>query len=393
MSHWRVNSYGYPNPFSSDKDAQKAWQILLSFYDCTSYSEVKRYWESPSAPFSLSKNSVESRKASFEEFGLLYVLSGSNSIHITPAGHQLRAAVEGARQQEFAWIGLSLLLRYPLRGPRPQRWRSVAPEQERSDLLLYWFIYAAMRELSNYLWWSELARVLCMVFRVADAAQAIDTIRELRSGRRPLETLRSPAVDQQGQDRASLYNVLNQVMVHTGLDYMLLDKDTNEGLYPGDRTRFTIRNEWLPLIDRALGDTVDGVECNNQTQFISRMPIAPSFEGDEQAYFDYLGAPVSLDATSTREYGTTTLGGGTVSLLRAGIHFTRRSAQEITGSISQLCRLAREQRVVVSDELSYTYIVENKRRSDSNEIIVTLRRARRITDQAYVRSLLEENRE
>ncbi|HMN15372.1 MAG TPA: hypothetical protein PKD55_23895, partial [Bellilinea sp.] len=150
LDYWRVNSYGYPCYFSESEKSLEAWTTLLSFFDFAQYDALKQYWASPSAPRRLSSHAVESWKATFEEFGLLYVESGSNRITITPAGLQLREAAERNDQTEFAWIGLNLLLRYPLRGPR----RPKSEAHKDSDLLLYRFWYAALLDLDGYIWWT-----------------------------------------------------------------------------------------------------------------------------------------------------------------------------------------------------------------------------------------------
>ena len=40
---WRVNSYGYPNPFNPDAKSQEAWATFHSFYDSDqgSYSSLR----------------------------------------------------------------------------------------------------------------------------------------------------------------------------------------------------------------------------------------------------------------------------------------------------------------------------------------------------------------
>src|SRR5947207_993183 len=104
LDYWRVNSYGYPNPFSSSQNARQAWETFLSFFDFSSYRKLKEFWESGDAGRLLDSHAVESWKATFEEFGLLYVLSRTNEIQITPAGIQFREAAEARDQDEFGWI-------------------------------------------------------------------------------------------------------------------------------------------------------------------------------------------------------------------------------------------------------------------------------------------------
>src|ERR1700730_9074622 len=102
---WRVNSYGYPNPFNSDPNSQAAWGMFRSFcdHDNAPYASLKAFWDSSAAPRKVSSNSVESRKAAFEEFGLVYVISGSNTVKITPAGKQFLEAAERRNEQDFVW--------------------------------------------------------------------------------------------------------------------------------------------------------------------------------------------------------------------------------------------------------------------------------------------------
>ena len=113
----------------------------------TSYKTVKENWSNDSAR-PIKSSGVESWKAAFEEFGLLYVLSGTDQIVVTPGGKQLIKAYEDSDRREFAWVGLNLLLRYPLRGKTERQ--SYGSEFDNSDLLLYWFIFAALIELEGF---------------------------------------------------------------------------------------------------------------------------------------------------------------------------------------------------------------------------------------------------
>ena len=177
LDYWRLQSYGYPNPFSNSKNAKDAWQVFLMFINQSdgSYSSLRAHWVSTKGK---KASGVESWKAAFEEFGLLYVLSGSSQITITPAGRQFYAAAVSENEEEFLWIGLNLLLRYPLQGPPRGKPRNEA--RGSSDLLLYRFVYSATRDLGDYLWWTELTRVLCRVFSTSEAKDAVDAVRYLR---------------------------------------------------------------------------------------------------------------------------------------------------------------------------------------------------------------------
>src|SRR5258707_795654 len=141
---WRVNSYGYPNPFNLDAKSQEAWATFRSFHehDNAAYSSLKQFWNSNSAPRRINSHTVESWKAAFEEFGLLYVISRSNIVTITPAGKQFLEAAVQQSESDFVWIGLNLLCRYPVQGPPRGRDKSAA--HGKADVLLYRFLYSAM---------------------------------------------------------------------------------------------------------------------------------------------------------------------------------------------------------------------------------------------------------
>ncbi len=378
---WRVNSYGYPNPFSTNETAQQAWDTLLSFFQFNSYAGLKNYWFSTNAPRRISPHSVESWKATFEEYGLLYVLSGSDDIRITPAGHQFKAAGEAGNVAEFSWIGLSLLLRYPLRSPRRERQAAAAT----SDLLPYWFLYAAIRELQGYVWWTEIERVLCSVFRVSEAQGAIEDVRRLRAGTADIDDF--PITQTQG----GLYNSLNQVIVHAGMYYLLLGKSSDTSIYgTGQKNRrHVILPDALSLIDIALNVNTGSLDCDGDVSFVSRMPQAPVFPY-EQAYFDYLGATVpDLGTFSNAAQPSILISGSSVAILKPETHYTVQSPTQIIGPISRLCRLGRGQRIILGHSLGRSFIVENKTRHGASEIVVTVRRAVPITNQQMVQDILE----
>lgn len=283
--YWRVNSYGYPCYFSDGRNSQEAWSTLLTFYDFNKYDELKAYWASSAAPRRLSPQAVESWKATFEEFGLLYVLSRSNQITISPAGFQIREAFERDDRKEFAWIGLNLLLRYPLRGPRKPK----SNNHSTSDLLPYRFLYSAMLELDGYIWWTELERVLCRVFLTEDCEAAVHDVLQLRSDPELLSKLTLPAKKRQG----GFYNSLNQVAVHSSMNHLLWGTDTTASPYGvGEPSRkHFIQGAWRDSILHALllnSGYSDISSCNRLLDCIKVAPKLPS----EAEYFEYLGEKV-----------------------------------------------------------------------------------------------------
>ncbi len=386
MPTWSVNSYSYPNPFQSSNAARGSWDMFESFTQSPSYGSIKTLWEShPSRP--VQPHAVESWKATFEEFGLLYVLSGTDDVVITSGGHQLIAAAAADDEREFAWVGLNLLLRYPLRGKAGRRSRGEG--FDRSDLLLYWFLHAALVELDGF-WQQELFRSLAHVFRRQDAASAVDLVREFRSGSADIQHHPDPSSARTG----GVYNALNQVLVHGSLNHMLFTSTKEDSRYfPGTRENWWyLRDEFRDLIELALGGQVQPLPagCATQASLMQRMPSAPS-PPDEQTYFDYVGAevPSLANAQASAEAAAAPIveyGGEVVFLLTEGRHFTRVDDRQIVGPVHALCVLALERRVIVSDDLQRTCMVEHKELT-GNEIVVRLRPARPILDHDYVAAL------
>jgi hypothetical protein len=382
LDFWRVNSYGYPCYFIQDAKAQQAWTTLVSFYEFKRYTDLKKFWDSSKAPRRLNSHAVESWKATFEEVGLLYVLSGSNEITITPAGQQFRDAADKNDKDEFAWIGLSLLFRYPLRGPR----RPKSKAHEDADLLLYRFLYAAMRDLNDYFWWTELERILCTVFHTAEAEKAVADVKLLRADPTLVKAFPLPAPKRKG----GFYNSLNQVAVHASMNHLLLRQDNDSEHYGGAeiKRRHLIDKDWLVPINAALGGYATSPACGGNTAFVVRLPTAPYFS-DEQSYFEYVGSkvpPISSTMTAT-PIKKLEISGQTVFVLPSR-SYKSISTTEIQGAAASLCALAKGHRVILSHVLNWTYRVQGKELIGHDRVRVTLRQARPITDREPILQLL-----
>lgn len=381
---WRVNSYGYPCFFSESAKAQEAWSTLLSFFEYSQYDLLKEYWSSPMAPRKLSSHAVESWKATFEEFGILFVESRSNLITITPAGNQLIEAAHNNDKDEFAWIGLNLLLRYPLRGPR----RPKSSAHEDADLLIYRFLYSALLDLDNYLWWTELEYILCRVFQTLDAKDAIDDVIHLRKQPELLSHLDLPAAQKKG----AFYNSLNQVAVHAGMNHLILGSEELASPYGDEQSgrRQFIQHDWIGMIRKSLSSNGNSDQCATGGFAISRLPAAPKFQ-DEREYFDYLGAPViSMLSKAGGSLDSVFLQGEQVYFLTEKESHFLVYQKYISGHVASLCQLARGQRIVLSYDEAWTYIVEEKELLDANTVKVKIRRARPISNVHVIRSLRGE---
>ena len=383
MTTWRVNSYGYPNPFGGAR-SREAWEMFLSFTQHASYAALKDRWEhGPEHP--VSPNSVESRKATFEEFGLVYVLAGIDEVHVTPGGYQLLDAAAAGDEQSFAWTGLNLILRYPLSGVPGRRSRGDLFHE--SDLLLYRALHALFLDLDGYIWQSEFFRVIARAFSRQELATALEEVRRLRLTPGDMGAHPDPG-------GGATYNALNQVMVHGSLNHMLFTSERLQSPYfPGDKeNRWYLVDEYRNVIDLALGAGHAAIPagCLVHASHIDRLPAAPSIL-DEAEYFDYLGAevtPLNEAATTTLGAPAVAYGGETVYLLTVGVHCDREGSGLVRGPVAVLCALAPGQRVILSDDLERTHIVDGKQLA-GDAVEVAIHPARPIHDPEYVARLFE----
>jgi hypothetical protein len=375
-NYWRVASYGYPNPFGS-KLALRSWAIFISFVNNGSYKAVKDHWLSQESAERLSAHAVESRKSSFEEFGLLYVLSGSDRIVITPGGRQLLAAAESGSQQQFAWVAVNLLMRFPLQGPP----RSKVTSNAASDFPIYNFLYAAFCELQNFVWFEELIRVLGRVTSLPEAQEAIELVRNLRTGAATTDNL--PAMPDL---KGAYYNSMNQVLNHIGIAGLILSSERSSSPYRSELHRKdTLLSSYSELVRLAIGE--GGVnraddDCAGSDQFIGRMPVVPIFH-DEDQYFAYLGAPVP-DMHAARIAVEESLpqvlfGQENVSVLTEHVHY-ETGDNAIIGEVATLCRVSRGQRLLLSHDAEWTYKVRDKQRIEGGKIQVQIVRSKPISN-------------
>ena len=382
---WIVNSYGYPNPFG-DTHGKQAWLTLESFARERSYSGLKKYWASSQAPRKLDHAAVESWKATFEEFGLLYVFSGTDEIVFTPGGKELLAAATAGDRVLFAWVGLSLLLRYPLRGAR----RSKGDSHSKSDILIYRFLYAVALELDGKIWWSELSRVLCTVFQTGNAQAAVEAIRKLRATPGEIHKYPIPVPNEKG----GFYNSLNQVMVHMGMYYLLIGKTSEKSPYgfSAKENCYTIRPEYSEMIRRALGgSTLPSCESPNEG-FVRRLPAAPPVFAAEQEYLAYISAPIPPVAAypEPAPFPEVPYSGLMVPILFADKHYKESAGGSIAGSADPLCRLMKGQRLILDHDLTRTYIITAKRLIEFGKIELVIRPGKPITDPSFIREIMEK---
>jgi hypothetical protein len=368
MANWNIQSISYPNPFG---ERETEWAKLEEFVEFESYAQAR---EVLTPPEHKKTTVVETMKAAYESFGLLWV--DGDTIRVTPGGRQYIDAVREGNEKEAAWIGLNLLLRCPLTGPRG-KW---VPRD--SDLPIYWGILAVMLEAGGELYWEELGRALAWVTAREDLRQAVDTIEALRDGSLSLSEVEAPGDHHHGD----LYNRLNMAMYHIGLGRMLTEK-VNDDRYVGQGGKprvDRIRGGWQrQLIETALGGaSCDGLPTGG---WVDRVPAALDAAEVEER-FAILGAAVPPPQSATK-VASTRLGGDMTWMVDPAQ--VTVAEMRITGPPTVMCGMAAGHRVALRGEGQRTFIVKDKQLAGEG-VQIDLRPARRISDPARVEKAFEE---
>tara|TARA_Y100000310_G_scaffold249848_1_gene255987 strand:+ start:320 stop:928 length:609 start_codon:yes stop_codon:yes gene_type:complete len=126
----------------------------------------------------------------------------------------------------------------------------------------------------------------------------------------------------------------------------------------------------------------------------STCPVCDGKPGfaDERAYFDYLDAPVAQRPVADHDLEYVSIEDSPVAFLRQGTHYELRAANTLSGRMRPLCQLRTTQRVILSHDLQWSYLVQAKRRTGADTLEVDLRRGRPISNPGPLRRYLKERR-
>jgi hypothetical protein len=157
---WKTSFVGFPNFFSGNTAAHELADFFRLVAEAVnrgiSYRDLKT---EARHTFAISPHQTETKKAAFQEFGLCYVIPGSNVISLTPAGDQLYSlardpVVAGTERRKTLLLLCRCLSRFQFRNPFPagvnKQWA------ESTDVLPYLSAYYALMKLDGLITASEL---------------------------------------------------------------------------------------------------------------------------------------------------------------------------------------------------------------------------------------------
>ncbi|MFC1462142.1 HNH endonuclease [Verrucomicrobiota bacterium] len=231
---WFTSYIGYPNFFKKSGNSHELARFFVKFakaaLEGASYPDAKELFPE------LDHAQVETKKAAFQEYGLLFVVPRSNRIVLTPAGLQLYhyckkpSEIEKNRRQ----IALTLtraLARYQFNNPLPVGGNRGRPRAEMTDVLPYLLCYFLLMKLGGVLTVSELRGVIFGIRKTKDLHKAGAAIAARRKTGKPF-----PALPSLPSNRGTANNLKIYFMSHLTLDGELMDVANVFAFYGKEQT-------------------------------------------------------------------------------------------------------------------------------------------------------------
>ncbi len=248
---WFTSFIGYPNFF---KNQGRGYELAESFLKLAQASlSGKSYTEAKSLFPYLDHAQVETKKAAFQEFGLLYVVPRSDTIALTPLGRQIYdwCSDSGAREDNRREILLALsraLTKYQFNNPLPVGGTHYRERAESSDVLPYLACYYLMLKLDGLITINELRGAIFGLQYMAELRNLEQIIRDHRQTKTPFSDL--PALP---LNRGTANNLKIYFMSHFSLDGEII-KDTTANLYDRAEQAYVMTQLGYEIIESVMNE-------------------------------------------------------------------------------------------------------------------------------------------
>jgi hypothetical protein len=221
---WFTSFIGYPNFLKKQGRSYELGQAFITFVEAAKGG--KTYSESKDLFPDLDHAQVETKKAAFQEFGLLYVVPRSNIITPTPLGNQVYDLVKDkqAREKNRRTLLLALshgLSRYQFNNPLPVGGPPRIGRAQSSDVLPYLACYYLLLRLNGVLTVSELNGAVFGLQNMSDLRKLEAEIREHRKERSSFPRLEGLPANRGTADNLRIY-----FMAHLSIDWQILTATT-----------------------------------------------------------------------------------------------------------------------------------------------------------------------
>jgi hypothetical protein len=248
---WFTSSIGYPNFFNQQSDAYELAKVFFKFSEASlsgkSYSQAKSLFTD------IGYHQVETKKAAFQEYGLLYVVPSSDNITLTPLGHQIHDMCSdpkvGLENRRTVLLALSRALsRYQFNNPFPVGGNRHKKEMQSSDVLPYLSCYYLMLKLDGIITTSEIRGALFGLQYMSDLRKLESSIQSHRKSGHRFTDLPNLPSDPRTADNRKIYFIS-----HLSLDNELM-KATTANLYGQVEQAYEVTESGLGIIESVLDE-------------------------------------------------------------------------------------------------------------------------------------------
>lgn len=283
---WFTSYIGYPNFF---KDAGNSYELAQAFITfCDASISGKTYKESKGLFPGLDASQVETKKAAFQEFGLLYVVPRSDELSITPLGQQIYAIYKDGsippdkKRRRILLALCNALANYQFNNPFPVGGNRYSGRASSTDVKPYLCLYFLLVKLDGFITVSELMGIVFGIQNMADIPAAIrDILKHRASGTMPKPLNCLP------KNRGTRNNLKIYLMAHTSLDNEVIVSE-NADIYAANEQAYEMTQFGSEIISSVLNS--NWPEWNKKKY---KIPSTKAFASIEDYFENGIGPVVS----------------------------------------------------------------------------------------------------
>ncbi len=282
---WYTSYIGYPNFLKESGNSYELAQAFVTF--CDAAFANKSYKESKELFPSLVASQVETKKAAFQEYGLLYVIPRSDKISITPLGKQIYSIykddIPSDKKRRRILLALcNAMANYQFNNPFPVGGNKYRDRAFSTDVKPYLSLYFLMSRLDGFITISELMGVVFGIKRMADvpvAEQKILNSRESRIKSKPLNHL--------PKNKGTAENLKIYFMSHLSLDGEIIVTE-HDDIYEESEQAYEMTQFGSEIIETVLRFNWSGWK---KRRF--NIPETPTFLSIEEYFENGIGRQLS----------------------------------------------------------------------------------------------------
>jgi hypothetical protein len=281
---WFTSFIGYPNFFHAKgrgADLARAFVTLGDAADAgTPYADSKKLFPH------LDRAQVETKKAAFQEFGLLYVVPRSNTLTLTPVGQQVLRFAKDRKQIEKYRRPILLALarglaRYQFNNPLPVggNREEMRKRAASSDVLPYLACFYLLHKLGGMLGVNELRGAVFALQRMADLHALEESIRKRRASGTPFTDIPGLPAKAETANNLKIY-----FASHLSLDNEIMTLSQSSPLYDDQEQVYELTQLGFEITESVLS-----TEWSAWRDKTCTVPKARKFESVESYFTEGVG--------------------------------------------------------------------------------------------------------